>query len=1511
MVPFLVSTAGEPRRAAEVALLEKKAAAEVALDDAFDNFNGTETDDESAENVTTGPALGKFTAEEEESLPPFWLPSPLAVLALFGVATCHALFHLLGRWTPPFQASALYEPAEGARRGQASHAIVFPPPNRGKPEIVALDYAIDAERDGYPEGTLARLVFQRQPFLLSAEGIAPLPLPTSLKVTSYLNSTGLDPADVAALRDRYGANQISLPPPRFITLLFEQMLSPLAVFQVFSALLWFLDGYSLLYTGISLGTVVMFEAMTVIQRTRTTGMLSTLAPPTKPVWCYRGSWVEVKESEVLPGDLVCVPEGSVGFDCVVIAGNGVVNEAMLTGGFFGVDLVLRPGPASDQVDLPPTGESVPLLKDPLIATSDSEHLEPEESHRIHALSSGTTLLSSTSPTSMPNTSVPMPPAPGLVAVVLRTGFSSQQGQLLQLIAYSQAPVSSDTKETFYALLMLFVFALVAAVYVWREGREKGKTVQELVVKSVVIITSVVPRGLPMQVGFFEAGTFFLLIGSLLMSRAQPPQMATAVHTALLSLFRAGIFCTEPHKVPLAGKVSHVLFDKTGTVTTDELVPAGVVDATGGEMEPVASAQGMAAVVLAACHSIIAVDPGKNAAAQGKKEEKKAAEGENKTIEEARQLVLAGDPIELAALKGVEWTWDHATSAATPGAFATKQLALEVLKKKLAELQGVPQANRTPEHDKRVKMTQTQIEEAEKLVSEDRRKADSAKFNKVEVVQRHHFASGLQRMSVVAKCSSKGTKDEWMCLVKGSPEAIGKLLADGATPEWYATKYEEMARNGLRVLALAYKSVSVSDKPAEKPREWAESNLRFAGFVAFECRVRADSGTVIRALLDSGHSVAMITGDGLLTSLHVAALVGICGKESRANLAAGPKWIVRNEKTGKEHEEEFEVGKIDGMAEKHDLVSTEVDFWAAAEATGGKESQLWNKAGLFKVFSRMSPHGKAAIIRAIQNSNQDSHVLMCGDGGNDVGALKQSDVAMALLAGHGNTNTTDSTEEVADGVEAEEALNKQTAQLAKKSAEFEAARVAHIKEFQARWNRESQAKMQEEIKERMEAGEYMAFFTVLKEQAGKMRAAIEAENKRFAAIHGQIWDPKKDAGSGGAANGGGLFGNLMAQIEAEGTDPNSLPMIRPGDASVAAPFTSRVPSIRAVIDLIRQGRCTLLSALMQQQIMMLESIIAAYTLSALTLNNARSSERQMMASSWLIMTAAVAFSYASPIDRMHQLRPLRSLFHPAIILSIFGQAIIHIACMTFAVNWATDAMGPEKLEEVKEFFRKAKAKEIDPYAACGDSDWVCLANAFWQAPFMPNLLNSVVFLVETSQMISVFFANYKGRPWMKGMMENHALFLSVFICIGGVIVAAWEMVPMLNEMLQLVPFPDDAFKFKVVALLSATIAGTFLWDRLCTWLFAPDIFAAMMEEARKTTLADLMPILTTLFKVVAGIAVLAQGNLLTIGLAYMGYRNWQTFQAKKAQEKEMAEQAAAEAKKAAAKKLGVKKIEGTK
>jgi hypothetical protein len=49
-------------------------------------------------------------------------------------------------------------------------------------------------------------------------------------------------------------------------------------------------------------------------------------------------------------------------------------------------------------------------------------------------------------------------------------------------------------------------------------------------------------------------------------------------------------------------------------------------------------------------------------------------------------------------------------------------------------------------------------------------------------------------------------------------------------------------------------VSGQDSPAEQPRQWVESNLSFGGFIAFECKIRADSEIVVRSLLQADHKV---------------------------------------------------------------------------------------------------------------------------------------------------------------------------------------------------------------------------------------------------------------------------------------------------------------------------------------------------------------------------------------------------------------------------------------------------------------------------------------------------------------------------------------------------------------------------------------------------------------------------------------------------------------------------------
>lgn len=180
--------------------------------------------------------------------------------------------------------------------------------------------------------------------------------------------------------------------------------------------------------------------------------------------------------------------------------------------------------------------------------------------------------------------------------------------------------------------------------------------------------------------------------------------------------------------------------------------------------------------------------------------------------------------------------------------------------------------------------------------------------------------------------------------------------------------------------------------------------------------------------------------------------------------------------------------------------------------------------------------------------------------------------MALLAGHANANTTEeivgpaiaaaasisetkllgsssnSSSASSDAVSAEDALNLHQKKLQVRNEALNKARTAHMKEFQARYTKEQQVVLQEEIRKRTEAGDYMGLFSVMKNQASVVKQAMNEEAARYMAMHGQVWDPKKD-GDAVTGIGGGAKTGIEAMMESmDSGDAGGLQIVRPGDAS---------------------------------------------------------------------------------------------------------------------------------------------------------------------------------------------------------------------------------------------------------------------------------------------------------------------------------------------------------------------------
>jgi magnesium-transporting ATPase (P-type) len=221
-----------------------------------------------------------------------------------------------------------------------------------------------------------------------------------------------------------------------------------------------------------------------------------------------------------------------------------------------------------------------------------------------------------------------------------------------------------------------------------------------------------------------------------------------------------------------------------------------------------------------------------------------------------------------------------------------------------------------------------------------------------------FDSRRKRMSTVNALS--GSKSEMIVFTKGAPREVLDLCAriqlngnaSSLDSNWRAqviTANDEYARNGLRILAVAYKVVSF---PASTPltSEVIERDLTFLGLIAMMDPPRPEVSTAVEKCHHAGIRVVMITGDYGLTAESIARKIGILHSEQ-------PRIV-----TG------VELDTMDDTALKEAL----------------KDEVL---------FARVAPEHKLRIVSTLQALG---HVVaVTGDGVNDAPALKKADIGVAM------------------------------------------------------------------------------------------------------------------------------------------------------------------------------------------------------------------------------------------------------------------------------------------------------------------------------------------------------------------------------------------------------------------------------------------------------------------------------------------------------------------------------------
>ena len=612
--------------------------------------------------------------------------------------------------------------------------------------------------------------------------------------------------------------------------------------------------------------------------------------------------------------------------------------------------------------------------------------------------------------------------------------------------------------------------------------------------------------------------------------------------------------------------------------------------------------------------------------------------------------------------------------------------------------------------------------------------------KIAVTKRFALSSRLKRMSVVATagCDAKGLS-KTIVATKGAPEVIKDLCTLESIPPWHDSCLNELAAQGYRILSFAYKEIEASDETPTRAK--AEDGLTFLGFIVTDSNLKPETREAIDIIKNSGHRCAVISGDNVIS-------VGVVSMRSGILPDSSPLYVLESFNSDKgvclftklkikthslSSAADTSPDKLDvteknvgTIARQYSLAVTNSSDFVALLAHARYSSIFIPR---IHVFARTTPEQKANIIRVMQGV---APTLFCGDGSNDIEGLRSADVGVALW------EASDYKEKKAEADRVETSA-KESAIVRQQRIQAAVAQIPKPSILGPSGTPASQQVLYMEARRR--SAEKNTKLT------DEMRYLVWEQSKYWAEV-------QRISRSGstslvdrifGMSNDGIMSGWSQAfDIEDEGKS------LQLGDAAIAAPFTAKSGTLSGVLDILRQGRCSLVTLIMTYKTLALKCIVGAYSMSVLTLDGVRYSEQQLLTSSISQMFILFNINKSKPLKNISRVPAPEHIISAYALVSLALQALVHVIATSLLVHLVSTE------------------KTTVPF----------------DVKFQPSLVNTVVFLLGMYQDLAINVVNYPGEPYMLALTQFKKLWRGVIISVVVTVVLTMQLLPEVNEMLGL-------------------------------------------------------------------------------------------------------------------------------